>query len=79
MNARQRWVLVLGVGVIVSMFAFGTSRPPSPVVGPVVEHTPGQYSRDVTDAILPRWVLFAALGLAALTGASIYWTRTVRR
>jgi len=79
MNARQRWVLVLGTGVIVSVLAFGTSRLVTPGVGPIVEHAPGQYSRDVTDAFLPKWILLTAPGLTALTGATLYWTRTERR
>ena len=78
MSIRQWWVLALSVGAIMSVLAFGTSRLPSPVVGPLVEYAPGQYSRDVTDAVLPKWVLLTALGLAALTGAALYWTRTVR-
>lgn len=77
MNTCQRWVLGLGLGVILTMLALGTSH--SPGVGPVVEQAPGQYSRDVTDAFLPRWVLLTTLGLAMLIGAALYQTRTVRK
>lgn len=77
MNTCQRWVLLLGVGMIASVLALGTSH--APAAGPVVEHAPGQYSRDVTDVLLPNWVLLAALGVAALTGLTLYGTRTERR
>jgi hypothetical protein len=79
MNARQRWVLVLGIGVTVSVLALGTSRSRPVVAGPLVEYAPRQYSRDFTDASLPKPALLIALGLAALTGATLYWTRTVKK
>jgi len=79
MNTRQGWILVLGIGVTVSVLAFGTSRPLSPSIVPPVEHAPGQYSREVADVVLPKWILITALGSAVLTGASLYWTRTTRK
>lgn len=76
MNKWQWWILALGVGATVSILAFGPSR--LPVVKPVVEYAPGQYSREFTDIVLPKWILITALGSAVLTGASLYWIRTTR-
>lgn len=79
MNMRQRWILVLGVGVAGSVLAFGTSQARSVAAAPVVQSAPGQYSRDFTDASLPKLALLTALGLAAVTGTALYFARTMRK
>lgn len=78
MNMRQRWVLLSGLCAAMLALMFGTSRPQPPVVAPVLEHAPGEYSQAVTDAILPTWVLFTVPGLLALTGVVLYRTRSMR-
>lgn len=76
MNKRQWRTLVLGVVATVSVLAFGTSRPRPTSAGPLVEYAPGQYRQEFTDAVLPIWVLLAALALMVLTGAALYRSRS---
>ena len=75
MNGRQWQILATGAVMTVAVMAFSTSHPPRPVVGPIVEHAPGQYSQTFTEAFVPQWALLAALGLAVLTGAFVYRSR----
>jgi hypothetical protein len=76
MNKRQWQILVLGALATVSVIAFGASHPPQPIVGPVVEYTPGHYSQSFTETAVPFWVLFVALGFSVLTGALVHRSRT---
>jgi len=75
MNGRQWQILATGAVMTVAVMAFGMSHPPRPVLGPIVESSPGQYSRTFTEAFIPQWALLATLGLAALTGAFVYRSR----
>ena len=75
MNKRQWQILTTGAIMTVAVMAFSTSHPPRPVMGPIVEYAPGQYSRTFTEAFIPQWALLAALGLAALTWAFVYRSR----
>ena len=72
MNKRQWQTVVFGTAAMVSVIAFGTSRPTPPSAGPQIETAPGQYTQSFTSAIVPKWVLLASLGLAMVTGAFAY-------
>lgn len=75
MNKRQWQILGFGAVATAAVLALGIVGP-SPAVEPSVEHTPGHYSQSFTDVALPVWVLLTSFGLAALTGAFIYRSRT---
>ena len=78
MNKRQWKILAAGGVAIVSIIMLGTSRHPPTASGPVVEYAPGHYSQSFTGAVMPTWVVLAGMGFAALTGASMYGSRSQR-
>ena len=75
MNKRQWQILGVGSVSTVLLLWLGTSHLYPPVVGPIVESSPGQYSASVTDAVMPLWVLLLSLGVAVLTGTFVYRSR----
>ncbi len=76
MNKHQWRILAVGAATTVSILIFGTSRLHPFTAGPSVEHAPGYYSQTFTDAAIPTWAVFVSLGLAGLTAAAIYRSRT---
>ena len=77
MNKRQWFVLLAGTLSVAAIVVFGTIPLHPPVVGPVVETSPGHGSVTLTDAVVPMWVMATVFGLVALTGLLAYRSRTI--
>ncbi len=81
MNKRQRVLLSAGVAITVLVPVIGTKRYNPPVlVGPPVAYHSGPHagliSQNMIDAVTPGWAVYTALGLALLTGAAVYLSRS---
>ncbi len=83
MNKRQWLILGLGSAAAVLPLVLAAMRYPTPVVGPIVgpivETSPGHYSQSLTytSQVTPTWAALSAIGLIVLTGALVYKSRTL--
>ena len=76
MNKRQCLILTLGLIATLLVPILGRVQYNPPLVGPLVEDSPGHYSQKITYIETPKWTLLASLGIFALTITAVHKTRT---